>query len=851
MTLDQDMTAGRRRSRAAFGNGVIWILGLVLCEIPVLEFLGGPADPDRAFSLHWFEFLFIGLATPVALAALPLIFRRGDRRAHIRDVLVVFVVAWIARFVLGAGRASALDGLVLELLVFAAVGSFRGMTRTDIAAVVLASAVGWIVMMTQGVEFDAAPLVFTRPLTWMQVLFLALIGVASYVFTGHRRLVSTASPRWWLAFGGAAVVALWLAFRLESYVIPYNWGFFVGPAQTIRQGGWLLWDVPSQYGFLNVLLIALIPFSLTWDSMRVLISAMVAASTMLAFSIFYVRRAGLFDGVFALLASIAFFSFEIGSSFNDSFFAYPSSGPLRFFWVYAALGALVGGYLNDSQRLKQRWRWLGYGAWIIGVLWSAESAIYVTCTWMPAIAVAAIVRTRLEHDGSWFAAIGAAAREGVTAATLLIASVAIIGCVYLAGIHHLPDWSGFIEFGLKYASGLVRYPADPYGSEWLVILELALIAATAIECVRARRFVALPLLIGLWGAVWATASYYLARSVNNNINALLSLAGLVIAVILLLADRDTPSTGLRIVRTALAPIAIWALVLAFGNSAGFARMRLPFMAGYPHGETGILHPVDPQLEHVVRIARLSPNDHVLYVGNWLALAPPFMFADGSVYEPLPWVPAASWDLVSQLPADRRDVYILRFRARHPMSGWILGYTPGLTCSDYVPDAVDGRSLRAGVWQLVYCRAPVVVVPSVPRPHPIQDAATTVYGSLDEIYFGNAPTYATVNAPVQVVAGRAFHVRGWLDQANGSPERERLVAAVDGRIVASAHYGSARPDTVAVMRARGVASSSAQVGFDVTVPTAHLRPGSHRLELLLASSKHLQTLVGSPVAFGIY
>jgi hypothetical protein len=186
-----------------------------------------------------------------------------------------------------------------------------------------------------------------------------------------------------------------------------------------------------------------------------------------------------------------------------------------------------------------------------------------------------------------------------------------------------------------------------------------------------------------------------------------------------------------------------------------------------------------------------------------------------------------------------------------MSGWILGYTPGLTCSDYVPDAVDGRSLRAGVWQLVYCRAPVVVVPSVPRPHPIQDAATTVYGSLDEIYFGNAPTYATVNAPVQVVAGRAFHVRGWLDQANGSPERERLVAAVDGRIVASAHYGSARPDTVAVMRARGVASSSAQVGFDVTVPTAHLRPGSHRLELLLASSKHLQTLVGSPVAFGIY
>ncbi len=39
----------------------------------------------------------------------------------------------------------------------------------------------------------------------------------------------------------------------------HHWGALVGPAEMVRQGGWLLWDTPSQYGFLCPLALACFP----------------------------------------------------------------------------------------------------------------------------------------------------------------------------------------------------------------------------------------------------------------------------------------------------------------------------------------------------------------------------------------------------------------------------------------------------------------------------------------------------------------------------------------------------------------------------------------------------------------
>ncbi|MEJ7640344.1 MAG: hypothetical protein WKF75_20850 [Singulisphaera sp.] len=65
------------------------------------------------------------------------------------------------------------------------------------------------------------------------------------------------------SLGGTAVMH---PFHERGMVAFHHWGAIVGPAELVRRGGWLLWDVPSQYGFLSALTIAAIPLKSVWQS---------------------------------------------------------------------------------------------------------------------------------------------------------------------------------------------------------------------------------------------------------------------------------------------------------------------------------------------------------------------------------------------------------------------------------------------------------------------------------------------------------------------------------------------------------------------------------------------------------
>jgi hypothetical protein len=66
----------------------------------------------------------------------------------------------------------------------------------------------------------------------------------------------------------------------------FHWAFFAGPAELVRQGGWLLWDVPSLYGYLNIVLVAALPFGSTWQSLFILNAACLFVSAVCTFVIF-------------------------------------------------------------------------------------------------------------------------------------------------------------------------------------------------------------------------------------------------------------------------------------------------------------------------------------------------------------------------------------------------------------------------------------------------------------------------------------------------------------------------------------------------------------------------------------
>jgi hypothetical protein len=585
--------------------------------------------------------------------------------------------------------------------------------------------------------------------------------------------------------------------------------------------------------------------------MRVLISILMATSTLIAFGLYTLRREGPGNALFALFVAVGFFELEVGSFMDDSFFAYPSSGPFRFFWIYPILFILAQIYLCESREPRRRWVRLGYGTWMLGCLWSAESAIYVSCAWLPALAVSEFIRAR-SGGGSVRGSIVAILRAIGAAVILALGVAAVMSLTYVVGIHHIPDWFEFIEFGVKYAGGLVRATADPYGSIWLIIFELAAIMATAVLCARVNAYRALPLLLGAWGAVWASASYYMARSVNNNINTLLSLAALVVGVLLLVGDRELKVPSARVLRVALMPILVWGLMLSYGNVAAFARMHLPFTPGYDPSEKATLQPAPPDVGRILALAHAGPDTSIQYVDSWAVLAPIFYINGRSVFEPRPWIPSLSSDLFSQLPPDRQVTYIERFESRYPRSGWLLSSSPvALTCANYLPVSMDGRRVRSGAWQMLYCRAPVIAAPVVARPHPIADADATLYGSLDESYFDGTPTFQTATAPIQVGIGREFDVRGWLVNVNASPFRGSIIATVDGKFAGKAVYGDPRRDVLGYMHKLHAGAYSTASGFHIPIVTKRLRPGLHSLQLYAVSPNGRRSALGTDTPFGAY
>ena len=115
----------------------------------------------------------------------------------------------------------------------------------------------------------------------------------------------------------------------------------------------------------------------------------------------------------------------------------------------------------------------------------------------------------------------------------------------------------------------------------------------------------------------------------------------------------------------------------------------------------------------------------------------------------------------------------------------------------------------------------LVAPRVPAPV-VQGDLTTADGA-------SVPNSVRDGAPFVHPAGVDLVFVGWVvDRTGVVPARVRSVEVlIDGRPVARAAYGSARPDVAAFVHAPGVLNS----GFSARVFTDDLRPGRHALGIV--------------------
>jgi len=538
-------------------------------------------------------------------------------------------------------------------------------------AIVLATIVGWTTASTLSYAMPLTAWIFKdAPYTSAPLAAGVFIVATAIVMFGLFAVVAARreAPITQRVIDGVALLVLAIAAARRDSLFADNGhlAFFVGPLEMVRQGGWLLWDVPSQYGFGNILTMAALPFRTSYDDEFVLNALLMFAAAAAMYFVFR-WKAGALGAVFAAALALAAV-FLIGGDVCCNLMGpehYPSIGPVRFFWCYALGAIALLTYVQDDERIKARLLIAGSIGWALSGLWSAESFIYGSCIWFPFLGLT--VANKYGSRALW--------RWLPLPVLVLLCAVGLIDLVYRVALGHLPDWFGFVDYGLSYQGGYGEQTLSTLGDVWALVLSFCALCTIALVLLKSGRLAAAAVVIAACGMEWSTASYFVVRSHPNNVLNILAVAVFALGIALLVAAREQLAAPLlAVVRTSVAPIFIVTIGLSFSASGGFAHYVLPFGPATPQHLSDSFIEATPQSVGLFQRAGMTPSSPLIYGSDSLARVWPGY----RTVMPTVWVPAYPPAILNPLGPERALVYINRFVDRRPMDGYILTYTDGPT-----------------------------------------------------------------------------------------------------------------------------------------------------------------------------
>lgn len=466
--------------------------------------------------------------------------------------------------------------------------------------------------------------------------------------------------------------------RLFDSIAFHHWGVFTGPAELVRQGGWLLWDAPSQYGFLSILTVAALPARTTWQGFYIAYAVLVFGAAVFLFCLLRALRPGLLNQAFSLALTLAAVFLLPGDPATLSGPQLtPAASAFRFFWCYALLAILVWEFTRAPDKIAYP-KLFGAGCvvWLIGTLWSAESAVYCAVIWLPAFGLmvwrrapgldgAQSPRQRLRTTGVWL----------LVPAFVLVLTLTLLGAFYRLRLGHPPDWVGFVEYAGVYSSGAYALPIETLGPVWMLVLVFFGVVATAVGLRRnGLDHPALSLAAGAGGFLWATSSYFVWRSHPANVVNLVPNVCTVIALVLLIHDRyGSRDAGSALIRTSFVPVLTVVLTAGWGNRIALGNAAASLRAGYTPAVERKLPRMNPALVRLMRSADIGHRAPLIYYDENLLPAWP-VEGEGNnrvASQPRFWLPVSPFALLIPLPPERRAVYHVRFAARARSSGWLI------------------------------------------------------------------------------------------------------------------------------------------------------------------------------------
>lgn len=462
-----------------------------------------------------------------------------------------------------------------------------------------------------------------------------------------------------LAWVPYAIFAIF-AFRIDTLFVgtgESHWEYFVGPIRTVRAGGWLLWDVPSQYGFLNILVAALMPFRSSWNAFYVFQALILFTSA----SLFYRAFQSLLRGGRIISCAIVIASFFLADPDLIGPSPYPSSSAVRFVWCYVLLYMAIRNFMGDQPSIS---RFAAYAspAWVAGVLWSAESAVYATTIFWAPIILSGFLNW-LSNGGGRIARGHLLRLLGIPL-SLLTFTLLGIAVVHLLSIGHMPDVRMHFQYATAYGAGFGSYPISLNGPIWVFALIL-FIGGSAMRAALQRDITLenpTGAVIAAVACVWVIATYYAGRAFSSNVTAVLPLLCLASATMI----RATASVNQAQLGQISAAIPLFALVLlsAFSNPllSIVVRNLPPFVNDVQHK----VRPPDQELASILLRNKIDTTTPVVYYSVNAAMP---RSSEGS-YE-ISWLPTPFQLLEEPINPLRRDEIVERFAARNRMSGYLI------------------------------------------------------------------------------------------------------------------------------------------------------------------------------------
>ena len=304
----------------------------------------------------------------------------------------------------------------------------------------------------------------------------------------------------------------------------FHWSYYVGVLKTLKSGGTLLIDTPSQYGFLNLFIPSLFPFS------------NVALN-------FYLFQSFIFI-IFALLLFYIFIKYNENSKFNylilftyflSLFFAdpeligpqlYPSSSLMRFF--PSAILLLFIYYITKTSQTDLKNQKILALAFIVFVstIWSAESFIYT-------LIISFFILIFYFLNLSRFNFLILVKKFVIFYLIMLI----IFIITYYGMTGNSIDLTMHFMYAFNYAQGFGSYPLALNSPIWIFFISAIYIIY--LQLITNSNFNLI--FFSSIGALIAWSTYYIGRAVPDNIIALSPL----IVYILLLNITSNSNTSLN------------------------------------------------------------------------------------------------------------------------------------------------------------------------------------------------------------------------------------------------------------------------------------------------------------------